>query len=127
MHHNHDVIKRKGSRRSRRKRRSSTTAALVSDPDVHMTPVVGTVSEEESLVPSPLLTTDMNTTNPVDTTITTASINKDIEYNGDITSKTIDSNAIDTGKTVVDTTFAKDNSDQKSTMTTTLQSQQVGY
>jgi len=125
MHHNQDVIKRKGSRRSRRKRRSST--AVVGDPDVHMTPVVSTVGEEKSLVPSPSLPADTNTMNTVDTTITTASINKDIEYNGDITAKTIDSNGIDTGKTGVDTTFAKENSDQQSTTTTTLQSQQVGY
>lgn len=130
MHHNHDVIKRKGSRRSRRKRRSSTTATAVNDPDAHMTPVVGTVGEEEPFVPSPSLLDKMNTTNTVDTTIITDSINKDntnIEYNEDITAKTVDSNATDTGMMVVDTTSDKGNSDQQSTATTILQSQQVGY
>jgi len=130
MHHNHDVIKRKGSRRSRRKRRSSTTTTTVIDPDVHMTPVVGTVGEEEPLVPSPSLPAEINTTNAVDTSITIASINKDstnIECNDDITAKTVDNNGIDTGTKVVDTTSAKDNGDHQSTATTTLQSQQVGY
>lgn len=130
MHHNHDVIKQKGSRRSRRKRRASITATSVNDSDVHMTPVVGTVGEEEPLVPSPSLLDKINTTNTVDTTIITALINKDntdIEYNEDITAKTVDSNAIDTGTTVVDTISDKGNSDQQSTATTTLQSQQVGY
>jgi len=131
MHHNHDVIKRKGSRRSRRKRRSSTTATVVSDPDVQMAPVVGTVGEEEPLVPSPSLPAEINTMDTIDTNITIASINKDntnIEYNDDnITANTVDSNATDTSTTVVDTTSAKDDSDHQSTATTTLQSQQVRY
>jgi len=131
MHHNHDVIKRKGSRRSRRKRRSSTTATAVSDQDVPMAPMVGTVGEEEPLVPSQSLPAEINTTNIADTTITIESINKDntnIEYNDDnIIAKTVDSNANDTSTTVVDTTSPKGNSDHQSTATTTLQSQQVWY
>jgi len=130
MHHNHDVIKRKGSRRNRRKRRSSTIATAVSDPDAHMTPVVGTVGEEELSVPSSSPLAKMKTANTVNTTIITASINKDntnIEYNDDITAKTVDSNAIDTGTMVVDTTSIKGNSDHQSTATTSQQSQQVGY
>jgi len=125
MHHNHDVIKRKGSRRNRRKRRSSTTTTGVSDLDVHMTPVVGTVGEEEPLLPSPSLPAEIKT-NAVDSISSINKENTNIEDNDDITAKIVDSNTIDTGTTVVDSTLAKDDSDHHSTATTTLQSQQVG-
>lgn len=130
MHHNHDVIKRKSSRRNRRKRRSSTTATVVSDLDVHMMPVVGTVGEEEQLVPSSPLPAEITTINTVKTTNTIMPINTNntnIEQNDDITAKIVDSNTVDTGTTVVDIALAKDNSDYQSTAKNTLQTQQVGY
>lgn len=128
MHHNnHDIIKRKSSRRSRRKRRSSSAAAAVSDPDVQMTPAIGTVGEEESLEPSPSLPSEaqMNVTSTViDTTNKDNTNIKDCD--DDATAEIVGINTADAGTTVVETTSANDDSEQQSMAMTTLQSQQVG-
>jgi len=130
MHHNNDVIKRKSSRRSRRKRRSNTTATVVSDLDVHMTPAVGMVGEEEPLVPSSSLPTEIATIITVETTTTimpTNTNNTNNEQDDDITAQIVDSNAVDNGTTVVDIAFDKDNSDYQLMAKNSLQTQQVGY
>lgn len=128
MHHNnHDIIKRKNSRRSRRKRRSSSAAAAVSDPDVQMTPTIGTVGEEESLESSPSLplAAQMNVTSTIiDTTNIDNTNIKDCD--DDVTAKIVGINTADAGTMVVETTSANDDSERQSTATTTLQSQQVG-
>lgn len=127
MHHNnHDIIKRKSSRRSRRKRRSSSAAAAVSNPDVQMTPAIGTVGEEESLELSSSLPSaaQMNVTSTViDTTNKDNTNIKDCD--DDVTAKIVGINTADAGTTVVETFFINDDSERQSTATTTLQLQQV--